>query len=110
MNPERWKKLEESFHAALEREGDDRSAFVIKVCHGDDELRRELESMLDHHEQAESFIESPAYEIAAESILDGNGETLLGKALGSYEIVGQLARRGMGEDYLETDKKLPRKD
>src|SRR5438094_4197982 len=109
MTPERWQKLEEFFHAALEREPDDRAAFVVEVCDGDDDLRRELESMLDHHEQADSFIESPAYEIAAESILDGNGESLIGRTLGSYEVVSQLGKGGMGVVYLATDKKLPRK-
>jgi len=61
MNPDRWKSLDDLFHLALEREPGSRSAFVAQVSADDDDLGRELEAMLAHYEQANSFIESPAY-------------------------------------------------
>src|SRR5437870_13895666 len=103
MNPEFWEKLEELFQAAVDVAPDDRAAFVAQTCGGDDELRRELESMIRHHDQADGFIDSPAYEIAAESILDGNRENLIGKTLGPYAIVSELGKGGMGVVYLATD-------
>src|SRR6266496_451793 len=110
MNPERWEKLDELFHSALERDGEARAAFVATACGSDDELLHELESMLAHHQQAKSFMESPAYAIEAESIVaDDALPTLTGETFGSYQVLSQLGRGGMGEVYLAFDKELKRK-
>ncbi len=109
MNPEHWKRLDELFHSALDREPHEREAFITGACEGDDELRAELDSMIAHHEQARSFIESPAYAVAAETIVaDDSSETLIGKALGPYQILSVLGAGGMGEVYLAFDTDLRR--
>ncbi len=56
MKPDRWRRIDELFEAALEREPKDRPAFLDKVCSGDRELRREVEKMLRIDEQATEFI------------------------------------------------------
>ena len=110
MNPELWQKLDELFHAALEREPNARAAFLAEACGSDHELRQELQSMLAHHEEAKSFIESPAYEVAAETILnEDTSETLTGKVLGSYQVISVLGKGGMGVVYLAIDTQLQRK-
>jgi len=50
------------FNSALQREVSQRAAFLEKACAGDEELRREVESLLAHKDQAESFIEAPVLE------------------------------------------------
>ena len=59
MKPERWRHIEQLWDAAVERDNQ-RAAFLNEACAGDEELRREVESLLAHHEKTESFIEVPA--------------------------------------------------
>lgn len=109
MNPGRWQKLDQLFHSALECDSGERAAFVTEACQGDEWLRHELESMIAHHIQAANFIERPAYEVAAETLLsDQSSEHFIGKAFGSYEVRRMLDRGGMGAVYLAFDHKLQR--
>lgn len=64
MNSERWQRIDQLFHSALEREPGARAAFLTQACMGDEALRREVESLLGSHEQSDSFIEAPAADLA----------------------------------------------
>jgi hypothetical protein len=46
MTPERYQKVVELFHAALELEPEARPAFLSQACASDEELRTEVEAML----------------------------------------------------------------
>jgi len=46
MTPERWRQIDRLYQAALERDATEREAFLDKACAGDEELRREVESLL----------------------------------------------------------------
>lgn len=68
MTPERWRRIEELCHAALERDGTLRAAFLHEACAGDDSLWREVESLLAQEGQIGSFLEaSPLQDIAAQA-------------------------------------------
>ncbi len=58
MTDKRWNQVETLFRQALEREPHDRGTFLGEVCVGDEALRREVESLLAHSENAGSFLES----------------------------------------------------
>ena len=49
MTPERCEQVERLYHAALELAARLRAAFITETCGGDDELRREIESLLVAH-------------------------------------------------------------
>jgi hypothetical protein len=55
---DRWSATERIFHAALERPAAARAAFVAEACGGDDELQRDVQSLLDQM-AATAFLESP---------------------------------------------------
>ena len=66
MEPDRWQRVTAIFEQALEREADERPAFVKDACAGDAELQREVEVMLGSHDEAGSFLsDSPASPAAA---------------------------------------------
>ncbi len=56
MKPERWQKVEEIYHAALEREPGQRAAFLEEACSGDESLSKEVQSLLGYQLEAENFI------------------------------------------------------
>ena len=109
MKADLWQDLEDLFHAAVELKDGDRAKFVNESCQHDPNLRRELELMLAHHDQAEDFIESPAYVVEAESILNGPVDSLTGRSFGQYQIDRMLGQGGMGIVYLAFDEVLRRK-
>src|SRR6266849_2853255 len=109
MTPERWQKAKEIFDSALQVEPAARSAFISSVCGGDDDLRNEVESLIASHERDGSFIDSPAYEAAADLLADERTELKVGQTVGSYEIASFISRGGMGEVYLAQDKRLGRR-
>src|SRR5262245_11631625 len=57
MTPERWKQVDQLLQQVLEHAPDAGAAFLAEVCGEDEELRREVESLLVFHERAGNLIE-----------------------------------------------------
>jgi hypothetical protein len=68
MTPDRWQQINRLYQAALELETSQRTAFLKEACAGDEELRREVESLLTAHEQGRSPFEGPALEVGARAV------------------------------------------
>jgi len=68
MSPERWQQIQEVFDKARACDPAKRAALLQEACEDDEELRREIEWMLAHQEDAKHFIDAPALKLAAISI------------------------------------------
>ncbi len=109
MNPGRWQQVRNIFDGALEHAPDERPPFLDKVCANDNEVRREVESLLVSLDSAESFMETPAVAKVADVIEAEQKKLETGKCFGHYEIIEQIGAGGMGEVYLAKDRRLNRK-
>src|ERR1041385_3242672 len=109
MTPERWQQVKEIFNSAIAYAPEERSSFISHACSGDDELRSEVESLIASHEQSGSFIDQPAFEVAASLLPSDRAELKPGYTIASYEVISFISRGGMGEVYLAEDKRLGRK-
>ena len=106
--PDRWSAVERVYHEALGRPPERRAAFVAEVCAGNEELRREVESLLAQDASADPVFTRGAAIAAAGLVSDIGQSVLNGRRLGAYQILGPIGSGGMGEVYRARDTRLGR--
>ena len=105
MTPERWATVEKLYRDALGKGPAERGPFLAEMCVGDDALRREVESLLEHDGSA-AFLSTPAVALVGQVM--SSGDSFIGQVIGPYVISARIGAGGMGEVYRARDQKLGR--
>ncbi|MBS1796880.1 MAG: serine/threonine-protein kinase [Acidobacteria bacterium] len=98
MSSAEWNKIDELFHAALEREPAAREGFLRAECGTDRALFEEVRSLVAALEDDRAFLEKPA--IGAGARLLEPEDARIGRRVGAYKLISELGRGGMGTVYL----------
>lgn len=104
----RWQEMWDIFHAAVELPADERHAYLADTCGSNDELRREIESLLRSHEDARHLPEPDA--LLSVFALDEELVTAsAGQMIGPYRILREIGQGGMGVVYEAEQEHLQRR-
>ena len=92
---------EEIFAVAIQKPLASRAAFLDRACHGDASLRTQVEALLSAHDNPDSLLNGPAYQVTMEaaplslSFSEGPGTTI-----GPYKLLQQIGDGGMGVVWM----------
>jgi len=100
---DRWRLIEELFHEALDKTGEERADFLEGIGARDGELKRELASLLAHHDHPVDILETPAlgsgFSLDVGPLPEQGRDPLIGSRVGPYRIESFIAAGGMGSVY-----------
>ena len=99
MAPERWRRIEEVFQAALDCEPGRRNSLLQEACAGDPLLRNEVESLLAAYQEG-GFTGTSAFADGVRLIERTHGDSRAGRRIGPYRVIREIGRGGMGVVYL----------
>ncbi len=100
MKSEQWQQVRDILDSAIALPSGERSAYLDHACATDQELRSEVESLLQSHEEAGSvFLNTPAADLKTALSDASPRSNWMGRRIGVYQIEAEIGHGGMGEVY-----------
>jgi serine/threonine protein kinase/tetratricopeptide (TPR) repeat protein len=100
MTQDRWRQIEELFHAALAIDGQKRDAYLAEVCRGDADLRQEVQNLIAGHQAAAASMPTAAVRESVQQALADDQILTVGQEFGPYRVIREIGRGGMGRVFL----------
>ena len=99
LPPDQWQKVKQILQSALELPAAERADFIDRECAGDEVILNEVASLLEASDEAGTFIVSPGASVSGFVNL-GPDVVRSGEQIGSYKVLREIGRGGMGAVYL----------
>jgi serine/threonine protein kinase len=100
MTPERWQKIKEVLATILETPDSNREVRFEQLCAGDDDLRHQVELLLNPQNEMQSqFLDETSLAHAAAAVFPAENVPWVGRRLGAYKTLERIGVGGMGEVY-----------
>src|SRR6266851_4023478 len=101
MSPERWRRIEQVYHSALEKDADQWGDYLLEACGGDEDLREQIDSLLQQKTASGNLLNRPVWEHTPAIYMDPPeaSELVPGTRFGAYRIQSVLNKGGMGVVY-----------
>lgn len=101
---ENWARIEDLFQAALALPKQERAAYLLAKCPDNEELRSEVQQLLDSDDSQAGFLEgSPLAGLTSSQVKPG---ALVGG--GRFEVIDLVGSGGMGDVFKARDTRLNR--
>ena len=119
MSDIKWQRVQTIFEDALSRPPHERAGFLNEACGDDRATKAEVESLLQHDQQAPAdFLRPPdppqcidpeaPNDIGAHESSQDSPDPLIGQRIGQYKIKAVIASGGMGNVY-EAEQERPKR-
>jgi len=108
MSTDRWQTIDRLFAEGLKLPADARAVLVTRKCAGDEELQRDVLSLLASAESSGEYLEIPALERLATAMATDGWSLRPGQRVGAYAVRELVGAGAVGEVWRATDERLNR--